>query len=127
MYYFVERSVVVIKPKQPFLEWINHTFHDLPQPLTLDSIRTDCNSYLIPEANEIEDGINYVDERFTDLFALELSSWTDDEQLWPQALSLEMFWEWFDVEVCVAAIDISESRPDDANGNHLHSLEKTIH
>lgn len=126
MYYFVERSIAVIKPKLPFLEWINNTFHDLPQPLTLDSIRIDCNSYLIPEMEEIEDGINYIDDRFADLFALELASWTEDESLWPQAFTLKMFWEWFDVEIYPTAIDISEDAHNEDDNEHK-SLAKTLH
>ena len=120
MYYFVERSVAVIKPKQPFLEWINASFTDLPQELTLDSIRIDCNSYLIPEIEEIEDGINYVDEKFADLFALELASWTEDESTWPSDLSLKMFWEWFDVEIHPTTIDIVEEDADAESENTIH-------
>jgi hypothetical protein len=125
MYYFVERSVAIIKPKLPFLEWINNTFDDLPQPLTLDSIRIDCNSYLIPEIEEIEDGVNFIDEKFADLFAMELASWTEDEKLWPQAFTLKMFWEWFDVEVCPTAIDISDEKS--AQDEEDQPLENTIH
>ena len=105
MYYFLERSMVIIKPKQPLLDWVNQSFIELPQPLTLDSVRIDCNTYLIPEVNELEDGINYIDEQFADLFELELNSWTDDKKLWPQELTLKMFWEWFDVEVHSTVID----------------------
>lgn len=120
MYYFVERSVAVIKPKQPFLEWINASFTDLPQELTIESIRIDCNSYLIPEIEEIEDGINYVDDKFADLFALELASWTEDETMWPSNLTLKMFWEWFDVEIHPTTIDIVEENSDAENENTLH-------
>ncbi|HLX55084.1 MAG TPA: hypothetical protein VKR58_14155 [Aquella sp.] len=126
MYYFVERSVVVIKPKQPFLEWVNNTFPDTPQPLTLESIRIDCNSYLIPEIDEIEDGVNYIDDKFADLFALELASWTEDETLWPQAFTLKMFWEWFDVEVYPTAIDISEEHIGEDEDDR-RPLVNTIH
>ncbi|MFN7094245.1 MAG: hypothetical protein ACK4M7_02675 [Burkholderiales bacterium] len=121
MYYFVERSVAVIKPKQPFLEWINSSFTELPQQLTLESIRIDCNSYLIPEIEEIEDGVNFIDEKYSDLFALELASWTEDESLWPANLNLKMFWEWFDVEIHPTAIDLSDdSGEEDKTNNTIH-------
>lgn len=116
MYYFVERSVAIIKPRQPFLDWINSSFTDLPQELTLESIRIDCNSYLIPEVEEIEEGINFIDEKFADLFALELASWTEDENTWPSDLTLKMFWEWFDVEIYPTMIDITSEES-----------EKTLH
>ncbi len=106
MYYFVERSVAVIKPKQLFLDWINQTFTELPHELTLESIRIDCNSYLIPEVAELEDGINFIDNKFFDLFELELASWNEDKDTWPKNLTLKMFWEWFDVEIHQTTIDL---------------------
>ncbi len=125
MYYFIERSIAIIKPKAPFLNWINSIFTDLPKELTLESIRIDCNSYLIPEVEEIEDGINYIDERFEDLFALELASWTEEENLWPNDFNLKMFWEWFDVEIHPTTIDLTEVAEDN---NYPELLEqKTIH
>lgn len=127
MYYFVERSVAILKPKQAFLDWVNGTFTDLPQPLSLESIRIDCNSYLIPEVNEIEDGVNFVDEKFADLFAMEFASWTEDESLWPQELSLKMFWEWFDVEVFPTTIDLSDDPIEGTESKKADSFENTIH
>lgn len=120
MYYFVERSVVVLKPKQPFLDWINNSFDNVPQHLTLSALRLDCNSYLIPEVEEIEDGIKYVDSKYTELFALELATWTEDETLWPTDLSLKMFWEWFEVFVYPTSIDITED-------NFAEQEDSTIH
>lgn len=127
MYYFVERSVAVIKPKEPFLNWVNNTFNDMPQQLTLDSIRIDCNSYLIPEVNEIEDGIGFIDEKFADLFAMEFASWTEDENLWPQEFTLKMFWDWFDVEIFPTAIDLSEGSLDSEDTQSKKLVESTIH
>ena len=127
MYYFVERSVAIIKPKEPFLNWVNKTFQDMPKELTLEGIRIDCNSYLIPEVAEIEDGINFVDEKFVDLFAMEFASWTEDEDLWPKEFSLKMFWEWFDVEVYPTAIDLSEGSLDGEDIAPQRQLETTIH
>ena len=43
-----------------------------------------------------------------DLFAMELSSWTEDETLWPQDMNLQTFWEWFDVEISPTTIDLSD-------------------
>lgn len=123
MYYFVERSVVVIKPKQPFLEWINSTFDDLPHKLELKDIQIDCNSYLIPEVSEIEDGINFVDDKFNDLFLMELSSWTEDQSIWPKNLTLEMFWSWFDIEIFPTIIDLTNS---DSNSSSKIAID-TIH
>lgn len=127
MFYVVERSIVVIKPKQPFLDWINnHLAISDETLLDLASIRIDCNSYLIPEVNEIEDGISYIDEVFEALFQLELASWSEDQDLWPQELSLKMFWEWFDIEISPTLIDLTEedTTDEDSESDQAHD---TVH
>ena len=108
MFYVVERSVVVLKPKQPFLDWINNSLaYSTDTLLDLQSIRIDCNSYLMPEVNEIEDGVAFVDEFFESLFQMELASWSEEESSWPEELTLKMFWEWFDVEISPTLIDLT--------------------
>lgn len=127
MFYVVERSIVVIKPKQPFLDWINNNLAISNETLLdLSNIRIDCNSYLIPEINEIEDGVAYIDEVYEALFQLELASWSEDQSLWPQELSLKMFWEWFDIEISPTLIDLTED--DDSSDNEGEEIASdTIH
>lgn len=127
MFYVVERSIVVIKPKQPFLDWINNNLAISNESLLdLSNIRIDCNSYLIPEVNEIEDGVAYVDEIYEALFQLELASWSEDQSLWPQELTLKMFWEWFDIEISPTLIDLTEE--DSSSDNEGEELASdTIH
>lgn len=123
MYYFVEKSIVVVKPKKQFMNWLKNNFDDMSD-ITLAQLRIDCNSYLIPEIEEIEDGINYIDERFSEIFRLELATWTEDTNLWPPELNPTMFWEWFDIEVFPSLIDLSE---DDDSENDDEIIEQTLH
>ena len=81
--YFVDRSVAVIKPKQPFLDWLNQA-PDNDMDLALDSLRTDCTVILLPEFDEPEEGVAYIDEIYEQLFKMELASWYEDEALWPR-------------------------------------------
>ena len=102
--YFVDRSVAVIKPKAKFLEWLA----SLPGEgvdLTLDQLRSDCTVLLIPEYEEPEEAVAYIDEIFEQVFKMELASWHEDETLWPKDLSLKAFWELFDVEIHATLID----------------------
>lgn len=114
MFYIVERSIVIVKPKQAFLDWINNNLalSDETQ-LNLENIRLDCNAYLIPEINEIEDGINYLDDNFDGVFQLELASWSEEQNLWPQERTLQMFWEWFDIEISPTLIDLSNTQDEE--------------
>lgn len=102
--FFVDRAVAVIKPKQPFADWLN-AVPDNDMELSLDSLRADCTVILIPEFDEPEEGVSYIDEIFEQLFAMELSSWYDDPSVWPPVRSLKTFWEWFDVEIHSTLID----------------------
>ena len=51
------------------------------------------------------EAISHIDEMYDKLFRIELSSWYEDEALWPQDRSLKTFWEWFDVEVHSTLLD----------------------
>ncbi|MDK2123328.1 hypothetical protein [Parachitinimonas caeni] len=106
--YFVDRSIAVIKPKQPFLDWLN----GVPEndiKLSLADIRNDCTVLMIPEVNEQEDGISYIDDIADKLFEMELASWYEDESVWPQKRTLKLFWEWFDVEIHSMLVDTLDS------------------
>jgi len=106
--YFVDRSVAVIKPKQPFLDWLNAVPGNDMVDLTLDSLRSDCTVILLPEFNEPEEAVSHIDEQYEQLFKIEVASWYDDEDLWPQDMSLKTFWEWFDVEIHSTVLDSVE-------------------
>lgn len=103
--YFVDRSVAVIKPKAPFLAWLNAVPGNDMIDLSLDALRSDCTALLLPEFDEPEDAISYIDEIFEQVFRMELASWYEDDALWPADRSLKTFWEWFDVEVHSMLLD----------------------
>jgi hypothetical protein len=105
--YFVDRSIAIVKPSALFLQWLLALpGHDLD--LTLEQIQADATVYMLPEAEEAEDAIGLLDDRFAAIFEMELASWTEDEQLWPQDRGLKAFWEWFDVQVHTSVIDTLE-------------------
>ena len=102
--YFVDRSVAVIKPKEPFLNWLNNVPGN-DTDLTLDSLRADCTVILLPEFTDPEEGVSRIDDMVEQLFKMELASWYEDEALWPADRSLKTFWEWFDVEIHSTVLD----------------------
>jgi hypothetical protein len=103
--FLMNRSLVIIRPKEPFLFWLNQVPNDDGIELTLSQICSDCTSLLIDEYQEPEEAIQWIDEHFEKIFEMELSSWYDDETLWPQDRSLKTFWEWFHVEVHSTVVD----------------------
>jgi hypothetical protein len=112
--YAVNRSVVVLKPRQPFLDWLQGT-PDWDFDLGLDSLRVDCTSFLIPECHELEDAVQFMDQHFAGIFELELESWESDTRLWPENRTLKLFWEWFEVEIHSNVIDLAEDEITDSH------------
>ena len=109
---YVDRSLVVIKPRQAFFDWLKET-PDWELDLTLETLRVDCTALLIPEFEEPEGAISYVDDIFEQIFEMELASWCADEKVWPQKRTLKMFWEWFDVELHSMVIDTADEADED--------------
>ena len=104
VFYYVSRSVAIIRPKKPFLHWLNR-IPGLDFELSLCNVRADCPVIKISEVHEAEDGIAHIDELALSLFEMGLASWVADGAIWPQDRSLKMFWEWFDVEVHLEVLD----------------------
>ncbi len=101
----INRCVLVVKGKQPFLEWARN----LPDPspdLTLDRVQDDSHTYLLPsyEMKDQQEGL--LKEFYKEIFEQELVAWWREESAWPRKRTLTMFKEWFDVEFHSMAIDL---------------------
>ncbi len=93
----INRDVVVIKPKQPMLEWINQQDTG-GYVLTLAKIQRDCNVLLLPEMDSPEEAHAYLHDLKPILFEEELMNWYLDREAWPEPRTAELFDEWFDLE-----------------------------
>lgn len=104
--YFVDRTAVVLKPTQQFLDWLKQADSDMPD-LTLEQIRTNCSVYLVPQFDAPEEVVSYFDERFQEIFAAEITAWDIDQSKWP-LISLKTFGEFFDFEIHDMVLDTHE-------------------
>lgn len=105
--YLVDRSAVVLKPTQAFLDWLRQEGGEGMPDLTLAQLRSNCSVFLLPQFDEPEQAVAYFDERHRDIFAAELSGWTVDEAAWPP-LDLHAFWRFFELEVHDTVVDLPE-------------------
>jgi hypothetical protein len=94
----IDRSVAIIKPKQPFVDWVNSSADAVDDQYTIQDFSTDCSVILLPVVDSDEHAEAFIKDMFQDLFELELSSWMADDETWPENLTYKMFLEWFDVE-----------------------------
>lgn len=93
----IDRSVAVIKPKQPFVDWAN-SIGDEKEQYSISDFRTDCSVILLPVVDSDEDAESILKDIYQDVFELELSSWIVVDDMWPENRTYKMFLEWFDVE-----------------------------
>lgn len=110
----INRSSIVIKPRQPFLDWAR-SYDDASKELTLDNLRDDTSVYLIPELWDNTDSNLVLEWCYKVVFEAELASWYTDEAAWPRARDLKMFLEWFDVEFHSMCFDLCDEEIETAD------------
>ncbi|MFN4236447.1 MAG: VacJ [Vogesella sp.] len=103
--YEVNRSIAILKPRQPFLDWLKSLPGSLDGQLELAQLRADCNALLIPAADDYASAEDFVRRHYRTLFSAELADWCDDDAFWPE-LSPALFTAWFDVEIHSVLTDL---------------------
>jgi hypothetical protein len=112
-HFTVNRRLVILLPKQPFLDWLLATDEDTSATLTLLDLRRDPEVYLVPEkAGELpEDVEKWVYKRWRGLFEHLLHSWYTDESAWPQDRDLKLFKHWVEVQCFTFVWDLAGDQP----------------
>ena len=101
----INRSLIILKPKQPFLDWAR-TLDDESEELTLADLADDSTVYLVPEIWQDSDEQEMLEPYCDILFEEQLAGWWTDEAAWPQPRGLKMFLDWFEVEFHSLVIDL---------------------
>lgn len=94
----INRGVVVIKARQPFVDWINQTTPDEP-PVTLAEANQECLSILTPDLDDESKMHAYLKRLKSQLFEMELSGWNTNPQTWPVKRTARLFDTWFELEI----------------------------
>ena len=101
----INRTAVVIKPKQPFIDWLN-SIPGESSDNTLETTSTDNITFLIPEFFGPNESMDYIKKRYFQIFELELLGWYTAKELWPKKRTWEVFQEWFDIEINSEVFDL---------------------
>ena len=88
----VRRSAFVIKPKQPFLDWLI----EIDQENESIVLKEDQDVYLLPVFDETKQMENWLKRNFDQIFCDQMNNWYIDETLWVQVRTYKTFKEWFD-------------------------------
>ena len=105
----INRAIAVIKPRQPFIDWVNSLDGDQPR-LTLAQARSDIRMLLIPEPERCQGGHRFIELNHAFIFEDELTVWSRDKARWPEPRTLSLFGEWFDVEIHDMDFDLQEDQ-----------------
>jgi len=93
----VNRSAIVVKPKQPFLDWLHAADHTSLE-LTLFNLTREPTIYLMPECDTDQEVAEVLRELCEEIFEEQLAGWYTDESTWPRDRSFDVFCLWFDFQ-----------------------------
>ncbi|MBC7499833.1 MAG: hypothetical protein H7315_04965 [Herminiimonas sp.] len=94
----INRSLMLVRCKQPFVDWLQQVEPDAMADVTLELVNADGDVFLIPEKMDAHDARHWFDNRWPMLFDHMLGAWVVDETKWPEERSILLFHEWFSVE-----------------------------
>lgn len=94
----VNRGVAVIKPREPFLDWVNRN-PDFSPPVTMEEVQQDCTVLLVPDLGSPEAVLDFVAPLKPGLLEMELEGWNRDSTAWPAERTSAQFDAWFTLEV----------------------------
>ena len=103
----LNRSAVVVEPKQPFLDWL-HMVDPTSQSLTLPDLVQEPTIYLIPECDTRSDVDQALRELCEEIFTEQLAGWFNDEKTWPQDRGFGVFCHWFDFRHHSMLVDLCD-------------------
>ncbi len=108
----INRQAVLVRAKQPFVDWINEVERSMDSPtrFDLEQVNDDSHVYLIQEIDMMEDTYEYFASFKEEIFETEVASWFTDPSLWPHRLTSEVFDEWFEVTHHSVLIDLERGR-----------------
>ncbi|MCJ7601795.1 MAG: hypothetical protein MUO63_09890 [Desulfobulbaceae bacterium] len=100
----INRTVLLITPKQPYIDWAN-SFDDSGPTMSSEELRH--TAILIPDAYDEYNYENWLKKNNKDIFLMELESWMVVPESYPK-MTYKVFKEWFEVRVADATIDMGK-------------------
>lgn len=101
----LNRSAIVVKPKQPFLDWL-HAADPTSLELTVLDLVREPTIYLIPECDTNEDVADVLRGLCEEIFEEQLAGWYTDTSTWPPDRGFEVFCRWFDYQHHSMLVDL---------------------
>jgi hypothetical protein len=109
----LNRGVLIVRPKQPFLDWAA-TFDEscvLPSPDDEQTV------YLIPSFEDDGEANTILRQVFREVFEREFYGWHTDPAAWPRRRTFTTFKNWFSIELHSVVEDLGGTLIFDENGS----------
>ena len=105
----VNRSAIVVRPSQPFLNWL-HRVDPASAQLTLEDLRREPTIYLLPEWGTEEEALEHLAEVSSEIFEEQLNGWYRVPSVWPEDREVNEFLRWFDCSFHSMVFDVCDER-----------------
>jgi hypothetical protein len=102
----LNRSAVIVTPKQPFLDWL-HGADPTSLTVTLEEL-SEPTIYLLPECDDDQDLIAHVRNYCDTIFEEELDAWYQDQSTWPVYRDFKTFCVWFEYQAHTMLLDLCD-------------------
>ena len=115
-FYSINRHALLIRPSQEMVTWVNGLFGGDPEVTYSEAIAHDeLDILLIPEADSIEESLDWVKENCEDILRYALEDWTPDENQWPKPLNWDLFERFLEYSLQTMVIDTVTEEEDEAD------------
>jgi hypothetical protein len=106
----MNRAVVIVVPKAPFVDWINSVDSEPGKELTLEQAGEEADAFLIPvSATDPEvTARRWLQKHWQIIFEQMLEDWYVDEDVWPRSRTLKMFKEWCEIRMHSMVLDCTD-------------------
>ncbi len=100
----LNRGFITITPKKAFFDWSNTI--DLEVQFSIED-EIEPTVYLITE--DFFDIEPLIEQHFKKIFKNELTAITENEEKWPVERNIDVFLEWFDINIGSMVFDLEKS------------------
>jgi len=100
----INRAVLIVRPKRPFLEWAA----GLDDSGALPDVDVEQTVSFIPNFDTDDDARAILERVYPEVFENELWGWHTDESAWPENRDLKAFEAWFAIEMHSVVEDLCD-------------------
>src|SRR5688572_16640768 len=104
---FVNRSAIILVPRQPYVDWANSLDDGPRYEHTIDDSEA-IPIFLGPGVDEIQEVEEFISKNYDLFFEEWLEYWCTDPTLWPPKRTRKIFREWFTVRIHTMVCDAVE-------------------